>query len=433
MIRAHLSLALAGLVSTATAAVAQTAPTPPMPAAPSALSRPVDAKVVDDGATPVAQRQRADYAPAGVRMGSFLLYPGLLTSVAYDDNIYATSNRRVSDGVTRIQPSVLLRSDWNVHSLDVYGVAEGVFHGRHTAENQVNGALGLRGVIDVQRDLRIGYFAGWTRSHEDRGSGDSIFLGTALDKPLASDKWTGGLSLNKSFNRFRLSVAGQYEGVIYQDGTVAGVRVDQSVRDYSSYTLRTRLGYEISPLTQVFSEVGYERRVYPHGYTDSNSVRAIAGLSIEASRLVNGEIYGGYLGRNYDSSLLADINTWTMGANLNWLVTPLLTMTFLAERSIGEDFSSLVANSATTTTVAMRADYELMRNVILRAQVGHEWAGYKATSRNDRTWKGQLSVIYMLNRNLHFSLDYKYADRDSNIAAYDYRRNIAGGSLRVQF
>lgn len=308
MIRARLSFVLAGLAVSTVAALAQTAPTPPMPALPSGVSAPAQTKA-DDGSVPVAERRQAEYAPAGLRMGSFLLYPGLLTSVAHDDNLYASPNWRVSDVVTRLQPSFLLRSDWNVHSLEAYGSAEGVLHARHTRENHVNGAFGLRGIIDVQRDLRIGYYAGWRRAHEDRGMADSVFLGTALDKPLASDRFTGGLSVNKAFNRFRLSLAGQYEGVVYQDSTVAGVKVDQSVRDYSTYTLRTRLGYELSPLTQVFSEFGFERRIYPNGYTDSSAYRAVAGVSIEASRLINGEIYGGYLGRLYDSSLMTDINT----------------------------------------------------------------------------------------------------------------------------
>lgn len=122
-----------------------------------------------------------------------------------------------------------------------------------------------------------------------------------------------------------------------------------------------------------------------------------------------------------------------MGANLNWLVTPLLTLGLVAERGTGEDFSGAVASSSTNTSVAARADYELMRNVTLRAQLGHEWASYKSSGRSDRIWRAQLSAIYMLNRNLQVSLDYKYADRDSNVAAYDYRRNIVGGSLRVQF
>jgi hypothetical protein len=381
----------------------------------------------------VLDRPRPDFAPLGFRVGSFIFYPSLISSVAYDDNIFATKTNRRSDVVTRLTPSFLLRSDWSVHSLEFTGAAEGVLYGSHTKENQLNAALGMRGVLDIRRDLKISYNAGWTRAHEERGTGDALLLGSAFDKPVTYDTFAAGASVNKQFNRLYVAVGAGVESRIYQDSTINGVPFDQSPRDYTAFTAKGRVGYDISPMTSIFTELAYERRQYRAGPFDSNGVKAVAGVKMEASRLVNGEAYVGYLGRFYDNSGISNINTLTYGANVNWLVTPLMTVTFLGERNGGDSVTVGPASSYIQSLVGTRVDYEVMRNLVVSGRLGYEWDDYSNPNRHDRFLKLGASTTYYINRHFQASLDYRYIDRMSSISAINYNRNIFGASLRTQF
>ena len=46
------------------------------------------------------------YEPLGIRAGSFLIYPTLSVSEAYDDNVFATDNDTEDDWITLISPRV---------------------------------------------------------------------------------------------------------------------------------------------------------------------------------------------------------------------------------------------------------------------------------------------------------------------------------------
>jgi uncharacterized protein (PEP-CTERM system associated) len=91
------------------------------------------------------------------------------------------------------------------------------------------------------------------------------------------------------------------------------------------------------------------------------------------------------------------------------------------------------AGSYITSLIGLRVDYELWRNLVLSGKAGYEWDDYSALSRHDRFLKLGTSATYYLNRNFQLSVDYRYVQRDSNVTAVDYNRNVYGVSLRSQF
>src|SRR5579883_1898347 len=64
----------------------------------------------------VASRQRPDYGPSGVRLGSFILHPQLDESLGYDDNVFGGLAKRGS-WVIGTRPSLLISSDWSRDSI----------------------------------------------------------------------------------------------------------------------------------------------------------------------------------------------------------------------------------------------------------------------------------------------------------------------------
>ena len=60
----------------------------------------------------VRERARPDYAALGIPLGAFELYPTLLITPQYDDNIFVADHGRTSDLITAVSPSLTLASNW---------------------------------------------------------------------------------------------------------------------------------------------------------------------------------------------------------------------------------------------------------------------------------------------------------------------------------
>lgn len=391
------------------------------------------AQTVDYTLYSVLDRPRPDTAPLGARVGSFVFTPALLSSVAFDDNIYATKGARAADTVARLRPSFLLRSDWRVHSLEIFGDAETVRYRRHAAEDHADARLGLRGVIEAQRGFEIGYRASWLRQHDDRGANDGFSFALPFDKPVAHDRLEAGLSLNKRFGRLTASLAEDFAAVRYGDNSILGNRVALSARDFASLATRGRLGFDLTAITQLFGEVAFESRRFRARQADSLGLRAVAGLRFEASRRVNGEFFAGYLGRSFARTGPSDIHTYTYGGNLSWLTTPLLTLTLLGRRDTQESYDGATLGAYIQSTAELRADYELRRNLIVSTRLGLEQDDFRAAQRRDRFAALSASVSYAINRALQVSLDCRFVRRVSDVSAANYSRNIFGASLRAQY
>ncbi len=390
-------------------------------------SRPVDATMYG-----VLDRPRPDYAPQGVRVGGFLFYPSVTTSYAFDDNIFANAAYQKSDTITRTSPGFALRSDWNRHAFNVSGRLEDVRFSHYEDNNQLNGALGLQGIVDITREFRFRYTADYGRQHEDRSVTQLANAVSLFDRPVAFDQYSTTMAVDARFNRFENSITAGFQRLDYENAQSKGLVVDQNFRDSDAYTVKDRLSYFVSPALKVFGEVGYERRINAVATFDSQNLRAVVGISGEISRLVHGEVYVGYTGRTYDKPGIATVGTYTYGGIANWHVTPLLTVSLVGERIISETgFNG--PGSFLQSKAGVRADYELLRNLILTGRFGYEWDEFVDTVRHDRIATSGIGLTYFVNRNVHVSLDYRHTDKQSDIPGVAFQRNVAGASLRVQY
>ncbi len=65
-----------------------------------------EANIADPGLSSVMARDRPDYDPGGVRLGSFVFYPKLLTSISYDDNVTAVGSDPKADWIFVATPEL---------------------------------------------------------------------------------------------------------------------------------------------------------------------------------------------------------------------------------------------------------------------------------------------------------------------------------------
>ena len=212
--------------------------------------------------------------------------------------------------------------------------------------------------------------------------------------------------------------------------------LNQDFRDREEYTQLLRLGYDVSPDTNVYVQGTLNQREYDQKppvvalNRDSDGYAVVAGADFRLTNLAQGGVYAGYQSQDYDDPTLPEIDGVAFGANVDWFVTPLTTVRFEAGSAIEETIAA-GASGYTDNSAGLRIDHELMRNVIVGGAISFANQDYEGIARDDDVTRAGLSVDYLLNRNFSLRLGYDYADRDSSVAGLDYSRNEVGLTLKA--
>lgn len=379
----------------------------------------------------VQERARPGYDAIGIRAGAFTIYPQASVAGKYDDNIYATDTGTTDDFITELASRMYVYSNWSRHALNFNAGVAKSFYNSHSGENRLDWNVGMDGRIDVTRDTMINGAVSYQKLHEDRGDPNSP---GASSEPVAYDLFTSSISIDQRFNRITAQLSGVFDDYNYDNVvSTTGVPIDQDFRDRKEYTEALRVGYDVSPDTNVYLRGSLNQRKYDQHppvvalNRDSTGYAAVIGSDFRLSNLAQGGIYVGYQSQSYDDPTLSDITGLSYGANVEWYVTPLTTVTFNADATVSETVTA--ASGYLSQSVGVRVDHELLRNLLLNATVGYQNDDYTGLNRTDDIVSAGLGAQYLLNRNFSIDLGYNYIERNSSIIGSDYTRNIIGLTL----
>ena len=192
------------------------------------------------------------------------------------------------------------------------------------------------------------------------------------------------------------------------------------------FTLRA--GYQIQDEYEAFTQViltsvDYDAAADDNGLNrDGEGYEIRAGARVDITALLFGDIFVGYLNRDYDGATLRSVDTIVGGLDLTWNVTPLTTITGGVERGIDET-TLATASGSLRTNYDLSVDHELLRNLILSAWAGVSTDDFEGTNRNDDYARAGLGAKYLLNRNFSLAFSYEYSERDSSVSGSDYEIN----------
>jgi len=119
-----------------------------------------------------------------------------------------------------------------------------------------------------------------------------------------------------------------------------------------------------------------------------------------------------------------------------WNVTRLTTLTLNASRAVNTTNPSIGNGTGYLTSVgALNVDHELLRNVLLNANVGYEIDEFQGLSRTDNVFTAGAGVKYLVNRNLYLGGTYTYQQRSSTgtAAGSPYAQSIVMLRVSAQF
>lgn len=393
-----------------------------------------DEPTTDARGVSVKARARPDYDAAGIRAGSFMVFPTASIGESYNDNIYAVETGETDDFITKLSSSVAVNSNWNRHSLNLNAGLSQILYADNSDEDRFDWNIGTDGRLDILRDTNISANAAYAQLHEDRGEPNSP---ASAAEPTEYYRTDGGLTFYQGFNRLFAEVAGTYAKLNYKDAPqIGGGVVDQQGRDRTEYTESLKLGYNVSPDTSLYvmgtlSQRDYRLRPPSPGITldrNSNGYEVVGGSDFKITSIMQGGIYIGYHERSYEDVTLSDASGLAYGADIQWFATPLTTVTLNAASSI-EETTTAGASGYQSNGFGVTIDHELMRNIILSGNVGYSLDEYDTITRQDDTIRAGLGVQYLVNRNFELGLNYNLTDKNSDALASDYQRNEVGLTL----
>ncbi|WP_029548660.1 outer membrane beta-barrel protein [Rhizorhabdus wittichii] len=390
----------------------------------------------------VADRERPAFDALGLRAGSLLIYPSVAGRTEYDDNVLATGAGKRGDTIFTIEPEVRVRSDLARHAFDVKAYYHRSFHAKLDTEDASEYGVNGRGVVDVTRRTRIRLTGSAERNAETRSSLAS-FSGSRTR--VKYDRFSGSAGLEQEVGDFVLLGKGEYRRIRYMDTTdPLGNPIDLSFRNLKVRTGTGQIAYRLRSGTSAFIRVQSEKRTYdlrpgdpgfdPITQTDRSSkgLKAEAGLGLELTSLIYGNIRLGYMKQNYADPKLRDVSGLSYGADILWNVTPLTSLKFTAERAVDETSSQTTAGNLRSEFTA-DVDHELLRNLILSAGVRYARINPAGLSPKSREYEARLGARYLLpNRFMELRAGYAFEKRSSANPSIRFNSNNIFVTLTIK-
>ncbi|MBX3493976.1 MAG: outer membrane beta-barrel protein [Parvibaculum sp.] len=391
-------------------------------------------EIVDDRNVGVRDRVRPGYDAAGVRAGGFTVFPEASVTGTFSDNIYATDVATESDFITTLATGVSVQSNWSRHALNLNAGLAQYLYADNDDEDRLDWNVGGNGRIDITRDTNISGGLSYAELHEDRGAPNAVGLAA---EPTEYSLLQADIALAHRFNRVTTRIGARYADFDYDSvPLIGGGALNQDFRDREEFEQFLRLGYDVSPDTNVYVQGTLNQREYDQQppavplNRDSDGWSIVGGADFRLTNLAQGGVFIGYQEQEYDDPALFNISGLAFGANVDWFVTPLTTVRFDAASTV-EETTTPGASGYMDQSVGLRIDHELMRNVIVGARASYANQDYEGVARSDDVVRAGLGVDYLINRNFSVGLGYDYTDRDSNVPGLDYTRNEFGLTLKA--
>ena len=377
------------------------------------------------------------YAPLGIDAGSLRLTPYVESDIGYDSNPRRATANVKSSGFARAEAGVTAQSNWSAHEFDatLKGGYSDYFTVKDASRPDVSAVANAR--IDATRDLAFDLQGRLTLDSQNTTT-PGLLTGTTLSARPLTYASGGSAGVTEKINRLTLALRGSIDRYAYEDASLAGGQtLVLSKQDYNDFGLRGRAAYEITPGISPFVDATvdarrYDSRLDGSGFARNSDGFALkAGSSFELSRVLTGEISGGYGHRSYADRRLADLSSPVFDASLVWTASPLTKVTLRGATDIAE--SSLAnASGALTRRVSLEVAHSLMRNFTLTGIASYTNTDYQGVNLRENLYSGTVRAEYNLTRSIVIRSSFTHERLKSTVPGADYTANTVLLGLRLQ-
>jgi hypothetical protein len=372
----------------------------------------------------VRERSRADYDPLGLRLGGFTLHATLDLNATNSDNIFAEETAEDEDTILTAGLRGRLSSNWSRHALAFEAGGATVIYDEFSSEDYDTSFAGVSGRLDIGSSSNVNARARIAHDVESRRDPDAPAQGAPRPE---FDRTELALGAQHRFNRFRVGatvtqIEQEFDGL-------------QSFRDFDQTGVTGRVEAELTPRLGLLAQVTADERDYDNTpLLSSEGQTYLVGATINFTDLMKGEVAVGQFERDYDDPAIGTVDGLALSGNLEWYVTRLTTLSFLASRNSETNVGAVTATPFVESRYGARVDHELLRNLILTvgAQAGSREYD-DVISREDDFVYADAGMDWFVNRRLVVSGRVEHTDVSSDLttAEFDETSVTLGISLRL--
>jgi hypothetical protein len=369
------------------------------------------------------------YDQLGLRLGDINLKPYIEEDGGWASNPAQISGPPRGSTFSTTEAGVALQSDWS--RSDVHGQLKAGYtdYFQEPVLSAPYGSGTLDGRYDVSKDLS---FDGEGRFNIAQESDSSLGLGstgTSAIGPLTTVTTYGATAGGaQKFGDLTLGLHGTYDRTDYQSVVLPGAG-NLALDDNNDWGLLARASYRLSAAISPFVELGVDRRIYD-SVTDSFGLDRDSygetekiGATVAFSKLLSGEASVGYGERQYQDPRLRNANAPLVNGSLAWSVTPLTTITFKAQSALA-DAVLAGASADVTHSYTIDVSHALTRQITLDASAGYSTDRYIGTSLTDSTTTVALKAEYHLSREVVLKASASRQQYFSNAPNSNYVDNV---------
>lgn len=291
-------------------------------------------------------------------------------------------------------------------------------------------ARGTEGKIEL-RGLRLGLDAGYALDSVTRVTlGGDLSLtqdvagtpGVASNIAIAPQTIAGSVdgAVTRDFGRFNVSLTGAAERILYGPTTLNDASVvDNADQNRWSLDAGLRVGYQATPIFEVFGVAGVGRDIFDQPSqallvrTDATDATLEAGVTGQWNEILGATVSTGVALRRFDAASLGEVTAQLYDASITFTPDPTWRMT--------AGFATTVAppgpNAGGATRINYALDAELAYTVnswlALRAEAAWNSARFVGSAATETGYGLGAGADYMVNAHTALTADYGYAHAQS--------------------
>jgi hypothetical protein len=271
------------------------------------------------------------------------------------------------------------------------------------------------------------------RLSEQRG--DSLTATNSVS-PITYNDLRAEAKLTKTFDGFGVTIGGDVRNLSYEDGkTGTGAVLDQSYRDGTIITADRQPLYYFSPEYRIYARLRANQRDYQGTGSldrDSRGFDLRTGFDFRLTSMLSGSIEAGYLDQYYSNPLIPEATGLSGLGNLRWLMTPLMTVSLFASRSVAE-VAAQGQEARLDLTAGGQIDYELRRDLIATVEASFTHEDFPGALRQDEVLNVKTQIDYLMNPYIHLGLQYMYFERQSNVADVSFDKHTVVVNVTAKY
>ncbi len=388
-------------------------------------------------AAPVDEAEADPYAPLGLRIGAFRIFPAIEAFLSHASNVFSSATDPQSGGYYRVAPELEVTSDWVRHELRGFVAVDHESFFDYSGETTTAIDAELEGRLDISARDVAGLRLAYAVVPESRG--DPNVPQSVIEPPDSEEAVAEGTYAHR-FGRLEVSLRGAYEKFTYDSAVLTdGTIVDNSDRDYTEVNGAVRASVDIDEGSRaVFFETGANKRKYRRSIDDDGVRRGssgydfLVGVSFDRGDPLSGEIAVGYQRQKPVDPSLKEIDSIAFRGSLVWQPTQLTTVTFDGSIEPTETTLDPTASGALVYAADIGVEHALRHNLIASANFAYALSDYIGSGREETDYVVSAGLKYLVSRWLSFQLDASYQAYETNLPGQNYDDTRVELGMRLQ-